>query len=151
MSESFELLLHVCVHVGVSYCHLLIKSQRNNPLKSSQPRADLGVLGVGYFWEHHRCNPVFFFISIEESWAICQLFTVFCLTEVENALLRWVVVFFFLFFLFCNKLIEKKCKQMQLKPAKVLLQRKTVKGVETLKSCCRDPKRCLKSIIAQVP
>ena len=49
MLESFELLLHVCVHVGVSYCHLLIKNQRNHPIESSQPKADLVVLGISYF------------------------------------------------------------------------------------------------------
>ena len=49
MSESFELPLHVCVHVGVSYCHLLLKNQRNHPIESSQLKADLGVLGVSYF------------------------------------------------------------------------------------------------------
>ena len=58
MSERFELLLHVCVHVGVSYCHLLLKNQSNHPIESSQLKADLGVLGFSYFGQHHKCNPV---------------------------------------------------------------------------------------------
>lgn len=41
---------------GLFYCHLLLKNLRNHPIESSQPKADLGVLGVG--WQHHGCKPV---------------------------------------------------------------------------------------------